>query len=115
CFFFSFKDHFTLSAGFGTPKLANLADTMSNTMRGTPNRPQGRGAIPFTGSPGGSNIPRPVGDAAGSEVAVGSSVSASRQKQSKRDEVGDSLFRTWLFSPWSYPLLYTLSVRKHES
>ncbi|KAI1870325.1 uncharacterized protein JN550_005253 [Neoarthrinium moseri] len=73
---------------------------MSGTMRGTPNRPQGRGAIPFnTGSPAGSNIPRPVlGEAhapghashlggaqpAPSEVASG--VSASRQKQSKRDE-----------------------------
>ena len=57
-------------------------------MRGTPNHKQGRGAVPFQGgtSPGGSNIPRPVLDDKPSEV--GSSVSASRQKQSKRDEVG---------------------------
>ncbi|PKS07184.1 hypothetical protein jhhlp_005784 [Lomentospora prolificans] len=58
---------------------------MSNTMRGTPNRPQGRGALPFTGSPGGSNIPRPVGEHT-SELGGVSAVSASRQKQSKRDE-----------------------------
>ncbi|KAI0427483.1 hypothetical protein F5Y09DRAFT_333355 [Xylaria sp. FL1042] len=66
---------------------------MSGTMRGTPNRGQGRGTIPFgPGSPGASNIPRPTLDAshsshtqpAPSESASG--VSASRQKQSKRDE-----------------------------
>lgn len=71
---------------------------MSGTMRGTPNRGQSRGAIPFqTNSPGGSNIPRPVLEthashaaAAHSQLApseVASGVSASRQKQSKRDEV----------------------------
>ncbi|KAI9901986.1 hypothetical protein N3K66_003803 [Trichothecium roseum] len=58
------------------------------SMRGTPSRNQGRGtpAPPIQGgtSPGGSNIPRPVLDDKPSEV--GSSVSASRQKQSKRDE-----------------------------
>ncbi|KAI0814020.1 hypothetical protein GGR55DRAFT_687031 [Xylaria sp. FL0064] len=64
-------------------------------MRGTPNRGQGRGTIPFgPGSPGASNIPRPALDnthshsshtqPAPSEAASG--VSASRQKQSKRDE-----------------------------
>ena len=64
-----------------------------NTMRGTPGRGQGRGAIPFTGSPATSNIPRPVletahsSHAGTSSEAGGSSVSASRQKQSKRDEV----------------------------
>lgn len=64
---------------------------MSGTVRGTPNRGQGRGAIPFANSPATSNIPRPVlenthsSNAAISE-AGGSSVSASRQKQSKRDE-----------------------------
>jgi hypothetical protein len=63
-----------------------------NTMRGTPNRNQSRGAIPFANSPagfpnspGGSAIPRPVLETQPSEAS--SSVSASRQKQSKRDEV----------------------------
>ncbi|KAK3306029.1 uncharacterized protein B0T15DRAFT_396471 [Chaetomium strumarium] len=60
------------------------------TLRGTPNRGQGRGAVPFTkDSPAGpSGIPRPVLESAptgGSDVGA-SSVSASRQKQSKRDE-----------------------------
>ncbi|KEY67934.1 hypothetical protein S7711_02142 [Stachybotrys chartarum IBT 7711] len=55
-----------------------------NTMRGTPSRNQSRGAIPFTSSPSTSNIPRPVLESQPSEVS--SSVSASRQKQSKRDE-----------------------------
>lgn len=57
------------------------------TFRGTPNRDR-RGGIPFhnnTNSPGGSNIPRPVHEEKAAEAA--SSVSASRQKQSKRDEV----------------------------
>ncbi|CAI6093378.1 unnamed protein product [Clonostachys chloroleuca] len=53
------------------------------TMRGTPNRDR-RGQIPFQNSPGGSGIPRPVVDEKPAEVT--SSVSASRQKQSKRDE-----------------------------
>ncbi|PFH63015.1 hypothetical protein XA68_10427 [Ophiocordyceps unilateralis] len=57
-----------------------------NTMRSTPNRTQSRGAIPFGNSPAGgvSNIPRPVFESQPSETT--SSVSASRQKQSKRDE-----------------------------
>jgi CBS domain-containing protein len=55
-----------------------------NTMRGTPNRNQSRGAIPFANSPAGSGIPRPVLETQPSEAS--SSVSASRQKQSKRDE-----------------------------
>jgi hypothetical protein len=59
------------------------------TFRGTPNRPQGRGAVPFDSSP--SSIPRPkLGEhpsaTIGSETGM-STVSASRQKQSKRDEV----------------------------
>ncbi|KAL2260522.1 hypothetical protein VTK26DRAFT_5433 [Humicola hyalothermophila] len=56
------------------------------TMRGGPSR-QGRGAIPFANSSSSSGIPRPVLDtqSAASEAGV-SSVSASRQKQSKRDE-----------------------------
>ncbi|SPJ75914.1 probable CBS and PB1 domain protein [Fusarium torulosum] len=57
-----------------------------NTHRGTPNRNQGRGAVPFTSSPGGgSNIPRPVLEPS-PPTETGSAVSASRQKQSKRDE-----------------------------
>lgn len=59
------------------------------TLRGTPNRGQGRGGIPFANSPATSGIPRPVLEntqGTGSEAGV-SSVSASRQKQSKRDEV----------------------------
>ncbi|CAM1503824.1 Fc.00g014150.m01.CDS01 [Cosmosporella sp. VM-42] len=55
-----------------------------NTLRGTPTRSQGRGNIPFGNSPGGSSIPRPVLETQPSEAS--SSVSASRQKQSKRDE-----------------------------
>jgi hypothetical protein len=70
------------------------------TMRGTPNRDR-RGGIPFHNSPGGSNIPRPVLEE-GKPSEASSSVSASRQKQSKRDEVrpavnvvcgGGSLYR----------------------
>lgn len=67
---------------------------MSGTMRGTPNRGQGRGTVPLgPSSPGASNIPRPALETHGhsshsqpapSETASG--VSASRQKQSKRDE-----------------------------
>ncbi|CAK7202946.1 hypothetical protein SEUCBS139899_005673 [Sporothrix eucalyptigena] len=70
-----------------------------NTVRGTPNRGQPRGAIPFNNSPAAnSGIPRPIHDNhshVGSETSpagggggggAASSVSASRQKQSKRDE-----------------------------
>jgi hypothetical protein len=58
------------------------------TLRGTPNR-QGRGAIPFANSPGPSGIPRPVLESTptGTSEAGASSISASRQKQTKRDEV----------------------------
>ncbi|KAJ9426728.1 hypothetical protein QL093DRAFT_2560675 [Fusarium oxysporum] len=57
-----------------------------NTYRGTPTRNQGRGAVPFTNSPsGGSSIPRPVLEPS-PPTETGSAVSASRQKQSKRDE-----------------------------
>ncbi|KAI8676535.1 hypothetical protein NCS56_00541600 [Fusarium sp. Ph1] len=55
-----------------------------NTYRGTPARNQGRGSAPFGNSPGGSSIPRPVLETAQAETS--SSLSASRQKQSKRDE-----------------------------
>lgn len=63
------------------------------TLRGTPSRGQGRGAIPFnTNSPaatGPSNIPRPVLETAHSTTGASeaSGMSASRQKQTKRDEV----------------------------
>ncbi|OAA65236.1 cbs and pb1 domain containing protein [Niveomyces insectorum RCEF 264] len=68
-----------------------------HTVRGTPNRGQARGAIPFNNSPAaGSSIPRPVdippaassSSHAGTETSTNaaSSVSASRQKQTKRDE-----------------------------
>jgi hypothetical protein len=64
----------------------------SGTLRGTPNRGQGRGAMPaFTNSPSASSIPRPTLDSHSSTApqsdAGGSTMSASRQKQSKRDEV----------------------------
>ncbi|PHH58833.1 hypothetical protein CDD81_4285 [Ophiocordyceps australis] len=56
-----------------------------NTLRHTPTRNQGRAGIPFTNSPAaGSAIPRPILETQPSEAS--SSVSASRQKQSKRDE-----------------------------
>ncbi|KAJ4024027.1 hypothetical protein NW752_002591 [Fusarium irregulare] len=55
-----------------------------NTHRSTPNK--GRGAVPFSNSPSGnSNIPRPVLEPT-PPTETGSSFSASRQKQSKRDE-----------------------------
>lgn len=60
------------------------------TFRGTPNRGQNRAQVPtFENSP--SNIPRPkleshASSAMQSESAI-STLSASRQKQSKRDEV----------------------------
>ncbi|KAK4446565.1 hypothetical protein QBC34DRAFT_305012 [Podospora aff. communis PSN243] len=59
------------------------------TVRGTPGRGQGRGAIPFANSPSGSAIPRPVLETnhpTPSSEAGASSMSASRAKQSKRDE-----------------------------
>ncbi|KAG9250551.1 ribosomal protein subunit S4 [Emericellopsis atlantica] len=60
-----------------------------NTLRGTPNRDR-RGGIPFQqqqhphASPAGSAIPRPVLEEKPSDA--GSALSASRQKQTKRDE-----------------------------
>ncbi|KAL2118901.1 hypothetical protein VTJ04DRAFT_5860 [Mycothermus thermophilus] len=50
----------------------------------TSNR-SGRGAVPLANSSGSSGIPRPVIDAGSSDVGT-SAVSASRQKQSKKDE-----------------------------
>ncbi|KAK4215550.1 hypothetical protein QBC37DRAFT_312064 [Rhypophila decipiens] len=67
------------------------------TMRGTPNRGQSRAGIPFTNTPTNSAIPRPVLETANTHPgtigtpssdagAASSSLSASRQKQTKRDE-----------------------------
>ncbi|KFY56633.1 hypothetical protein V496_06663 [Pseudogymnoascus sp. VKM F-4515 (FW-2607)] len=63
----------------------------TGTMRGTPSRSgAARGAMPqFTNSPSSSGIPRPLDNHGSSTLqseAGGSSVSTSRQKQSKRDE-----------------------------
>ncbi|TEA18375.1 Meiotically up-regulated gene 70 protein [Colletotrichum sidae] len=65
-----------------------------NTLRGTPNRGQSRGGIPFNNSPSvstpaaTSGIPRPVLETQASQSeAGGSGLSASRQKQTKRDEL----------------------------
>jgi hypothetical protein len=64
------------------------------TLRGTPNRTQARPAIPFTSSPSAtapaSAIPRPVLETiatSSSDAGASSSLSASRAKQTKRDEV----------------------------
>ncbi len=63
------------------------------TYRGTSNRGQGRGQVPiFDNTPGGpSNIPRPKFESHASSAMQSesgtSTLSASRQKQSKRDEV----------------------------
>lgn len=69
------------------------------TFRGTPNRGgHGRGQVPaFENSP--SNIPRPkleshASSAMQSETGT-STLSASRQKQTKRDEVGHSSLFIW--------------------
>lgn len=86
---------------------------MSGTMRGTPNRGQGRGGIPFTNSPASSSIPRPVLESthASSSDAGGSSLSASRQKQSKRDEASHA-FSSELAPP---PRDTCLATTKHYS
>ncbi|KAI9784423.1 MAG: hypothetical protein M1816_000847 [Peltula sp. TS41687] len=60
----------------------------TGTLRGPPNRGNGRGQVPFANSP--SSIPRPTNDVYAGPVTPsetgGSTLSASRQKQSKRDE-----------------------------
>lgn len=69
-----------------------IMSTNPGTLRGTPSRNNTgttRGNLPFGNSPATSAIPRPVLDTQPSESS--SSVSASRQKQSKRDEVCGSL------------------------
>lgn len=64
----------------------------TGTLRGTPTRGQGRGNIPnFNNSPA-PNSPRPGVESHGStnthsDIGGGSTMSASRAKQSKRDEV----------------------------
>lgn len=58
---------------------------VNGTFRGTP---QKRGQLPFENSP--SSIPRPKAETHSShpsEMSGTSTLSASRQKQSKRDEV----------------------------
>ena len=69
-------------------KSCPAAMASSGTMRGTP---KGRGTVPaFTNSPAASNIPRPALEShpsGSASEAGGSTMSASRQKQSKRDEV----------------------------
>lgn len=72
--------------------------TTSGTFRGTPSRGGGRGQIPsFETSSSPSAIPRPrLGDHVPSGLSneTGSStLSASRAKQNKRDEVCDSILR----------------------
>jgi hypothetical protein len=77
----------TLNANI-TKNLVLPAMASSGTMRGTP---KGRGTVPaFTNSPAASNIPRPAFEShpsGSASEAGGSTMSASRQKQSKRDEV----------------------------
>jgi len=67
------------------PQFATMS-AVSGTFRGTPNR---RGQVPFADSP--SSIPRPklesTSSQAPSDMSGTSTMSASRQKQSKRDEV----------------------------
>lgn len=53
----------------------------TGTYRGTP---KARGQVPFTNSP--SHIPRPALETNASDAGT-STLSASRQKQTKRDEV----------------------------
>ncbi len=77
-----------------TPNVIELVSAIMSaaggTFRGTPNRGQGRGQVPvFENSP--SNIPRPKLESQASSTIQSdngmSTLSASRQKQSKRDEV----------------------------
>lgn len=70
-------------------QLDTIMSGAGNTYRGTPNK---RGAPPFENSP--SSIPRPkleqTQSTQHSEISGTSTLSASRQKQSKRDEVSMS-------------------------
>lgn len=63
----------------------------AGTFRGTPNRGVGRSQLPaFENSPSAIPLPRPKPETHGSSLqsdAGGSTMSASRAKQSKRDEV----------------------------
>lgn len=79
--------HASLQKPINIPSMSST----TGTMRGTPSRSgAARGAMPqFTNSPS-SGIPRPLethGSSTLQSEAGGSSVSTSRQKQSKRDEV----------------------------
>ena len=71
-------------------------------MRGTPSRSgQARGQLPVFSNSAASNIPRPAQDSHATNATTpntqsevgGSSMSASRAKQSKRDEVRYIIFR----------------------
>lgn len=107
---FSFRRHIFLTNAQGSALLGVLLDLVAEllncrtaeivnmsttgTMRGTPSRTSGRGPMPsFTNSPA-SGIPRAVEThtrpALETETGGGSSVSTSRQKQSKKDEVRPS-------------------------
>jgi hypothetical protein len=82
-----------------------MSSVNPGTLRGAPNRGQGRGAIPFAGSPGASAIPRPVLEStptgAASEAGA-SSLSTSRQKQTKRDEVRSLPYDCRLVHPFRF-------------
>lgn len=72
------------------PKIISIMSATGGTFRSTPGRGQGRGQVPvFENSP--SGIPRPKLESQQSSAmqseAGTSTLSASRQKQSKRDEV----------------------------
>lgn len=72
------------------------------TYRGTPGRGQGRGQIPgFVDSPSNIPVPRPKLESVASSAQQsdpGSTMNASRVKQSKRDEVRFALciFANWI-------------------
>jgi hypothetical protein len=84
----------------------------SGTMRGTP---KGRGTVPaFANSPA-SSIPRPAYEthASGSQSeAGGSTMSASRQKQSKRDEVCLEGFLS--FPCWDKLIIYLIGYSEED-
>lgn len=74
------------------------------TYRGTPNRGGGRGQLPFENSP--SSIPRPKLETTQSTQqsdAGTSTLSSSRQKQSKRDEVSPT-------KPFAFPQLKNMDL-----
>jgi hypothetical protein len=79
-------------AALASPKIAyTMANNAPGTMRGTPTN-RSRGNLPNFNSPSSIPVPRPPFETHASSAvqseAGGSTMSASRQKQSKRDEVG---------------------------